>query len=108
MKIEIDETVIEEIILAKINQITDDVIKDKIQNLLFNRIDGIFSNYDSIKHMTQQRINENIDAQIPKFTEQDQTKAYQEIATKIAYELKNNIVSAIGYALLPDEPEEEE
>ena len=58
--------------------------------------------------MVEKYIKENIDAQIPKFTIDDKEKVCKKIAEDIAYDLHKSIIGRIGYALLPEEEEEED
>ena len=108
MKIEINEQELESMIVEKVDALTDTIIHDKIQTLLFDKIDGLFTSYGGFKWMVEKYIKESIDAQIPKFTEDEKDKACKKIADEIAYDLHKSIIGRIGYALLPDEEKGED
>lgn len=113
MKFEIDEktlqTYIEETVNKKVDQITDEIIEDKIYKLLFNKVDGIFARYSNdIRHCVNVHVREIIKERVPELDKELLDKIGKGIANNIAYKLKENIIESIAYCLMPEENESEE
>lgn len=112
MTITIDEEELKKMVDDKVNEkidaLTDEAIKQGVQTALFDRVDGIFSEWKKIDYLVEKCVRENVEKQIPTLTDGHLTKACDDIANKLAYELRESVLSGISFRLRPDEEEEEE
>lgn len=107
MNIDIDEAKLKEYAEAaverKVDALTDEIIKERVQKALFDRVDGIFSSYDNdIRHCVDKHVREIIKEKSQINPEQFD-EAAKSIANSIAFSLKDKIVESIAYQLMPKE-----
>ena len=111
MNIDIDEAKIKEYVDAavekKVDTLTDEIIKERVQQVLFDRVDGIFSNYgNDIRHCVDKHVREIVKERAEINPEQFD-EAAKRIASDIAYTLRNSIIESIGYSLIPNKDDED-
>ena len=99
---------VESCVNEKIDKLTDEVIREKVQNILFDRVDGIFSAYKhDIKNCVDRHVREIVQEQV-KIDSSDFNKAVESISGRIATRLKTSIIESIACALMPYTEEDEE
>jgi hypothetical protein len=112
MHIDIDEAKIkeyvDEAVERKVDTLTDEIIKERVQKVLFDRVDGIFSNYSNdIRYCVDKHVREIVKERAEINPEQFDAAA-RHIADDIAYNLRNIIVDSVAYRLLPNEEEDDD
>lgn len=112
MFVNIDEAKIKEYVDAaverKVESLTDDIIKERVMKALFDKVDGIFSNYDNnikycIDKHVQKIVREKAEVDSKSFD-----RAVKRISSRLAIDLKNSILESVAYRLMPDTEEDDE
>ena len=113
MEIKIDEevlkTYIEETVNKKIETLTDEIIKDRVNHTLLDKVDGILGAYRSdIKHLLNKHIREHVEGICPTIDEKILKSVGKSIAHSITWELRDKVLESIAYRLMPDKEDESE
>lgn len=111
MDINIDEAKLKEyaeaVVERKMEALTDEIIRERVQKALFDRVDGIFSNHgNDIRHCVDKHVREIVKEKAEINPEQFD-EAAKRIASEIAYTLRNIVIESIGYSLISKEDDEE-
>ena len=109
MFIDIDDAKIKEYVDSavekKVEALTDEIIQDRVQKALFDRVDGIFSAYNNdIRTCVDKHVREIVQEQV-KIDSSAFNKAVGSISSKIATRLKTSIIESIAFNLMPDTEE---
>ena len=113
MEIKIDDRTlneyVEKAINYKIESLTDEIIKDRVYDALFGKVDGIFAAYKhDIKHLIEKHVRAYIKETCPVIDKEMFKDVGRSIANSIAYELREDVLTSIAYRLMPDETEEDD
>jgi predicted house-cleaning noncanonical NTP pyrophosphatase (MazG superfamily) len=107
MNINIDEKELSAMIEKKLDEKIDNIIKDRIQEKLFDRVTGIFNSLYgedkfTFEHMVEKILREEINKKLPDFlNESTLDNVSKSIASEMAYRLKDSISYAVFDAFKP-------
>ena len=107
MNINIDEDKLKEYIETAVNQkidtMTDEIIKKRVQEAISDKVNGIFSFYDSdIRRCVDKHVHDIILEKV-KLNPELFDKTTDRIASSIAFNLKEQVIESIAYRLVGDD-----
>ena len=116
MNINIEEKELNDLVKAagdaKVDELVDKELNNRVQNILFGRIDSIFKDYRGFEYMVEKHVRELVEERFKETnTDEQLDKAVENISSRLAYKLKESILDSVGYSLYienDDDDDEEE